>query len=611
MVMEPEKKHSESSQQSTVREEDGSIDLPLDQTVMEIPVSTSNRDAQSSSSPGKTDERSFIASLNCFMKDRGTPIERIPHLGFKQINLWRIYKAVEKLGGYDSVTARRLWKSVYDELGGSPGSTSAATCTRRHYERLVLPFERERRGEEDKPLPQSKPRKQYKRGLEGKGCKSDGKRKSTQLEKDTDSPAVSQVQSRPEATQCQSGAYVPSFAGCSKPNKDGDDHSHTLYTPHPQLVSTPAAFSWSSHGPSTPGEVISPLEKKKRMAQASLGLSPGCREEEAKDRPSVIHCSPSSGLQPSVHSCNSSEGSPLPRSSCSSRCSSPYSVSSEDGAAQPADKTLHLRPESPHAYPAGHLPASSPGGVPTPQSGFSGKDVPDSSSPRRNAPLTGSLPADAVPIKSQSKPPVWSPVRNMTSGLPAPYMVLPTPSAYAVIKVPSASASGFTKVPHKSVEPLRPIPFQPAYRHLQNPNRSMQHDGTLTYAKRIHVAPPPLYVAERKERSRTMLPKPQPSQQAVFHPTSGIPVSYLVPAYDRAARDLRHPQGFHPVFLPGNMRLPQAQPGPVYHRHVTMGPNQSAPYDPAHYHPYPSPVWNIQTGYRLHGANPHYSHTRL
>ena len=60
-------------------------------------------------------------------------------------------------------------------------------------DRLVLPFERERRGEEDKPLPQSKPRKQYKRGLEGKGCKSDGKRKSTQLEKDTDSPAVSQV----------------------------------------------------------------------------------------------------------------------------------------------------------------------------------------------------------------------------------------------------------------------------------------------------------------------------------------------------------------------------------------------------------------------------------
>lgn len=33
------------------------------------------------------------------------------------------------------VTLDRLWKVVYNELGGCPGSTSAATCTRRHYER--------------------------------------------------------------------------------------------------------------------------------------------------------------------------------------------------------------------------------------------------------------------------------------------------------------------------------------------------------------------------------------------------------------------------------------------------------------------------------------------
>lgn len=36
---------------------------------------------------------------------------------------------------FPQVTARRLWKKVYDELGGSPGSTSAATCTRKHYEK--------------------------------------------------------------------------------------------------------------------------------------------------------------------------------------------------------------------------------------------------------------------------------------------------------------------------------------------------------------------------------------------------------------------------------------------------------------------------------------------
>jgi len=33
------------------------------------------------------------------------------------------------------VTLDRLWKIVYNELGGCAGSTSAATCTRRHYER--------------------------------------------------------------------------------------------------------------------------------------------------------------------------------------------------------------------------------------------------------------------------------------------------------------------------------------------------------------------------------------------------------------------------------------------------------------------------------------------
>lgn len=33
------------------------------------------------------------------------------------------------------VTAQQLWKQVYNTLGGNPRSTSAATCTRRHYER--------------------------------------------------------------------------------------------------------------------------------------------------------------------------------------------------------------------------------------------------------------------------------------------------------------------------------------------------------------------------------------------------------------------------------------------------------------------------------------------
>ncbi|KAM9336576.1 AT-rich interactive domain-containing protein 5B-like [Symphorus nematophorus] len=108
----------------------------------------------------REEEQAFLVSLYKYMKDRKTPIERIPYLGFKQINLWTLFQAVQKLGGYELITARRQWKNVYNELGGNPRSTSAATCTRRHYERLILPYERFVRGDEEKPLPQLKPRKE-------------------------------------------------------------------------------------------------------------------------------------------------------------------------------------------------------------------------------------------------------------------------------------------------------------------------------------------------------------------------------------------------------------------------------------------------------------------
>ncbi|XP_061658149.1 AT-rich interaction domain 6 isoform X2 [Syngnathoides biaculeatus] len=86
-------------------------------------------------------EETFLKNLYLFMKRRDTPIERIPHLGFKQIDLFVMFKTVRDLGGYHQVTAQQLWKQVYNSLGGNPRSTSAATCTRRHYEKLLLAYE--------------------------------------------------------------------------------------------------------------------------------------------------------------------------------------------------------------------------------------------------------------------------------------------------------------------------------------------------------------------------------------------------------------------------------------------------------------------------------------
>uniref|UniRef100_A0AAY4ETC4 ARID domain-containing protein n=1 Tax=Denticeps clupeoides TaxID=299321 RepID=A0AAY4ETC4_9TELE len=97
--------------------------------------------AQSTEGEEDLGEEKFLKDLYQFMSQRDTPIERIPHLGFKQIDLFLMYKAVKEFGGYHQVSSQQLWKKVYNVLGGNPRSTSAATCTRRHYEKLLLPFE--------------------------------------------------------------------------------------------------------------------------------------------------------------------------------------------------------------------------------------------------------------------------------------------------------------------------------------------------------------------------------------------------------------------------------------------------------------------------------------
>ncbi|XP_060570859.1 AT-rich interactive domain-containing protein 5B-like isoform X1 [Ruditapes philippinarum] len=102
------------------------------------------------------DEQAFLIELHKYMKSRNTPIGRIPSLGFKQIDLFQFFTLAEEIGGYEQISMKRMWKHLYDKLGGNPGFTSAATCTRRHYEKLLLPFERYRNGREFKPIQNKK-----------------------------------------------------------------------------------------------------------------------------------------------------------------------------------------------------------------------------------------------------------------------------------------------------------------------------------------------------------------------------------------------------------------------------------------------------------------------
>ncbi|CAL8248655.1 unnamed protein product [Merluccius merluccius] len=534
------------------------------------------------------EEKSFMSNLHSFMKERGTPIERIPHLGFKQINLWRIYKVVGNLGGYDSVTARRLWKSVYDDLGGSPGSTSAATCTRRHYERLVLPFDRHLRGEADKPLPPGKPRKQYRRNMEKAG-KERGKRKTVRMEKE-----LREARRRAEATeQSETGAQAytapwtiaRSLPSCSQTNREPAD-IHTAPYDGSRALCVPLPASQPSSDPLVPstGTGLSPLEKKKRVAQASLSKPPNLQDND-NDRPTVIHCPvPQTPVPPppSAPKSTSSVDSPGPVSTSSSRSSSPHSsLSSEDLPVATGVKPEPNR-EMPPKYMTllcgrGHYIAENKSSTCSAIS--KGQDI--------SFPGTQMLKTDS--IQAQNNDSVWK-AGQWGSGRDSAhtYPKLTSSSLLPHANWLPAPTSSFSKVIPKPAQPLKPTPFPRGYK-ISPAGLTQQHDHSV---KKLHHFP--YWTPERRDKSKLF-----PSlQHRSLHAGSQAPPSYLRPVRDSLPQQLpRH------VFHPEIMRTPYFQP--LYHQApIGLGHTAHLGSTIYQYPPFGLSTWTGQSEYARAGVSP-------
>ncbi|XP_071539848.1 uncharacterized protein [Panulirus ornatus] len=94
-------------------------------------------------------EVDFMSKLHKFMKDRSTPITRLPHIGYKQLNVFELFTRVQQLGGYEAVGEKKQWKQLYEEMSGTSTSSnpqqnvqSYSSIMKRHYERLLLPYEK-------------------------------------------------------------------------------------------------------------------------------------------------------------------------------------------------------------------------------------------------------------------------------------------------------------------------------------------------------------------------------------------------------------------------------------------------------------------------------------
>ncbi|KAH8867608.1 AT-rich interactive domain-containing protein 4A [Schistosoma japonicum] len=79
--------------------------------------SYNSSDNSSTSSAAEFEARDrWIAQLYRFMDERGTPINKAPSLANKDLDLYKLYKLVHKLGGFHRVSSQLKWGYVYSKM---------------------------------------------------------------------------------------------------------------------------------------------------------------------------------------------------------------------------------------------------------------------------------------------------------------------------------------------------------------------------------------------------------------------------------------------------------------------------------------------------------------
>ena len=90
-----------------------------------------------------TEQSQFLHDLYSFMQRIGQPLTKVPHLGYQELDLYKLYQLVISKGGMDEVTRKQEWKTVYQELGIPTMSTSASYNTRTNYKKYLYLYELE------------------------------------------------------------------------------------------------------------------------------------------------------------------------------------------------------------------------------------------------------------------------------------------------------------------------------------------------------------------------------------------------------------------------------------------------------------------------------------
>ncbi|KAK5882159.1 hypothetical protein CesoFtcFv8_020773 [Champsocephalus esox] len=101
----------------------------------------SGEDEEEEVEPYPEERENFLQQLYKFMEDRGTPINKRPVLGYKNLNLFKLYRLVHKLGGFNNIESGAVWKLVYQDLGIPVLNSAAGYNVKCAYRKYLNGFE--------------------------------------------------------------------------------------------------------------------------------------------------------------------------------------------------------------------------------------------------------------------------------------------------------------------------------------------------------------------------------------------------------------------------------------------------------------------------------------
>ncbi|XP_008301367.1 AT-rich interactive domain-containing protein 4B isoform X3 [Stegastes partitus] len=124
-----------------VKEESSSSEEDDDDEEEEQEEDASGEEEEEEVEPFPEERENFLQQLYKFMEDRGTPINKRPVLGYRNLNLFKLYRLVNKLGGFDNIESGSVWKQVYQDLGIPVLNSAAGYNVKCAYRKYLYGFE--------------------------------------------------------------------------------------------------------------------------------------------------------------------------------------------------------------------------------------------------------------------------------------------------------------------------------------------------------------------------------------------------------------------------------------------------------------------------------------